>query len=125
MNDEATKAVIQAEEARCNALIAVDREAIAALLDERFTYTHSSGRVDTRQSYLESFGKGMRYIKATHSDLNVKLIGEVAILTGNLDLVVQKLLDPEQSDIAFRFLGVWRKRGSDWVAVAHQNTKRI
>ena len=123
MSDEAKAAVIEAEKARCRALIAADREATAALFDEGFTYTHSTGRVDTRQSYLASLGQRMRYLKATHSGVDVRLIDDVAVVTGDLDLV-QQPPDAPSRDVAFRFIGVWRKRGNDWVAVAHQNTKR-
>ena len=60
---------------------------------------------------------------AVHSDLDVKLIGDVAILTGNLD-IVQKSSDGDARDVACRFVGVWRKGGDVWPAVIHQNTKR-
>ena len=122
MSDE-TAAVIAAEKARCDALVAVDREASAALFDEGFTYVHATGRVDNRASYLEALGKRSRFVNAVHSDLSVNLMGDVAVLTGNLD-VVQKPSDGDARDVAFRFVGVWRKRGDAWLEVLHQNTKR-
>jgi ketosteroid isomerase-like protein len=123
MSDEAGTAVLAAEKARCAALIAADREAMAALFEDGFTYIHSTGRVDTRQSYLDALGTRVRYHKAEHSDVEVRVIGDVAVLSGNLDLV-QQPRDAAPRDVAFRFLGVWLRRDTGWVAVAHQNTRR-
>jgi hypothetical protein len=122
MNHAGAAAVIEAEKARCRALVAADREAMAAIFDAGFTYIHSTGRVDTRQSYLDTLGR-MGYLSAAHSGVEVRVIGDVAVITGDLDLV-QQPPDAESRPIFFRFIGVWRKDGDRWLAVAHQNTKR-
>jgi ketosteroid isomerase-like protein len=46
-----------AEQRRAAAMIAADVDAIADLLDERLIYCHSSGVVDTRESYLDELRK--------------------------------------------------------------------
>ncbi|NLS01603.1 nuclear transport factor 2 family protein [Rhizobium sp. P38BS-XIX] len=52
MND-----VNAAAEKRAAAMIAGDIDGIAALLDERLIYTHSSGVVDTRESYIAALNR--------------------------------------------------------------------
>jgi len=42
---------------RAEAMVAGDIEAIAGLLEKRLIYTHSSGLVDTRQSYIEALNR--------------------------------------------------------------------
>lgn len=123
MTDAADTAVIEAEKARCKALVAADREAMASLFAPGFTYTHSSGRVDTIDSYLDSLGVRMRYSEAAHTDLSVRRFGDVAILAGNLDLM-QKPVDADPRPVNFRFIGVWVKQPDGWKIAAHQNTKR-
>jgi ketosteroid isomerase-like protein len=49
--------VLALESARAKAMIAGDIDAIAALLDDRLIYCHSSAVVDTRQSYLAALNK--------------------------------------------------------------------
>jgi len=42
---------------RAEAMVAGDIEAIAGLLEKRLIYTHSSGLVDTRESYIEALNR--------------------------------------------------------------------
>ncbi len=116
-------AVIEAEVARCRALVAADRAAMGALADEGFTYTHSTGRVDTRQSYLDALGVKMGYLDYAHRNVSVRFLGDVAIIAGDLDLT-QKPVDGDPRPANFRFIGVWVKRPAGWKIAAHQNTKR-
>jgi hypothetical protein len=45
------------EQVRFSAMLAGDLDTIAALLDPRLIYVHSSGKADTRQSYLDALAK--------------------------------------------------------------------
>jgi hypothetical protein len=42
------------DDLRCKVLLAKDGPGLAALLDEGLTYTHASGRRDTKDTYVDS-----------------------------------------------------------------------
>lgn len=116
-------ALIAAEKVRAAALVAADKEATAGLLAEEFTYTHSTGRVDTRDSYLAAFGTNYRFLTVEQSDVSVRQYGDAAVLAGNLDtLLVPK--HGEQRLSRLRFMSVWARQDGAWKLIAFQNTTR-
>ena len=117
-------AIIAGERARAKALLTKDKAAIAKLLADGFTYTHGSGKVDTRESYIASFDSdAVTFLAADHSDLSVRQFGDIAILAGNLDMVLVPK-GGEQRAPKFRFISVWAKSGTEWKMVAFQSTMR-
>jgi hypothetical protein len=117
-------AIIAGERARAKALLTRDKPAIAKLLADGFTYTHGSGKVDTRDSYLASFDSdAVTFVAADHSDLSVRQFGDLAILAGNLDMVLVPKGEAQRSP-KFRFISVWSRSGTAWKMVAFQNTMR-
>jgi hypothetical protein len=120
--DEA--AIIAGEKARAKALVTRDKGVVAKLLGEGFTYTHGSGKVDTRETYLAGFGSdAYSFVSADHSDLSVRQYGDAAVLAGNLDIVLVPK-GGEQRSSHFRFIEVWVKSEGNWKLVAFQNTIR-
>ena len=118
--DEA--AIIAGEQARGKALLTKDKAAIAKLLADGFTYTHGSGRVDTRESYLASFDSdAVTFLAADHSDLSVRQFGDAAVLAGNLEIALVPK-GGERRSPRFRFIAVWVRSGADWKMAAFQNT---
>jgi hypothetical protein len=57
MSADKIEQVRASERQRAAAMIAADIEAIAEILDTRLIYCHSSGVVDTRDSYLDELRK--------------------------------------------------------------------
>jgi ketosteroid isomerase-like protein len=71
-----------AEQRRAAAMIAADVDAIADLLDERLIYCHSSGVVDTRESYLDELRKSEYTYHAVELDTidhQIVTVGQVII----------------------------------------------
>lgn len=115
--------LIECERARANALVRGDKAATADMLELDFTYTHSTGKVDDRDSYLAAFGSNYRFVSAQQSNLSVRRRGEVGIVAGDLDVVlVPKGGDQRLSRL--RFISVWTRHRGNWTLIAFQNTKR-
>ena len=57
--------VLALDEQRCKVLVAKDGPGLATLIDAGLTYTHASGRRDTKESYVDSVAtKRVQYLPA-------------------------------------------------------------
>jgi hypothetical protein len=75
--------ILELESRRCAALAAGDLAALGNLLADDLVYTHASGRVDSKQSYLayQQSGAG-KYLRFRRDDVRVRVVHScVAILT--------------------------------------------
>lgn len=109
------------EDRRYQAMIAMDLDALGALLGDTLVYTHSSASVDDKTSYIEGIRAGkFVYKKAERSDERIDVYGDVVVCAGeaNFDLVVRGTPKKLRS----RYLNVWSKGASGWQMVAWQST---
>jgi ketosteroid isomerase-like protein len=115
-------AVKAAEDSWAKAIVAKDYAALEKILSADLTYTHSDGRRDTKASYIDSIKTGKQvYEVATPQDLEVKLFGNTAVLTGKLKIV--SLTNGKRSDPTLSILHVYVKHGAQWQLVAHQSAR--
>jgi Domain of unknown function (DUF4440) len=79
------QAILVLEEQRYNAMLAGDVATLERLLDDELTYTHSSGVVDTKATYIAGVrGKVWEYKAITRE-------GERVVVRGNCALVFCRL----------------------------------
>ena len=114
-------------------VLAIERQRFAAqvrkettflhrVLGDDLIYTHSSGTVDSKASFIESIASGrLDYREATPERLEARLFGDVAVLTGTARIRVQVKDQPLALHI--RFTDVYVKRPAGWQMVAWQATK--
>ena len=98
--------VCELEEQRYRAMVAADLAALDRLLDEALTYTHSSGVVDTKASYLAGIrDKVWEYKKIARENERVVVRGSVALVFCRLriDLLVRSAPKKVESNA----LAVW------------------
>ena len=115
--------VLAAEQARCAAMLANDGNALAALLDDRLSFHHSSGAVDDKPAYLAKMAAGtISYVSIDWSESKLTaLTPGTALLTGRMDTVVN--VAGERKDLANRVLEAWaRSDDAAWRMVAFQST---
>ncbi len=94
--DEATREEILAvEEARQRALLAVDTEMLADLYDDSIVHIHAPGLTHDKTQLLEHVRTRQAYLAMTRGELRIRLIGDVAIMTGPL---VNKLRSPDGAE---------------------------
>lgn len=118
----AEQAVRDAEAARIRALVANDLDALAAVLHDALSYTHSSGIVDTKASFLDNLRSGRsRYTVFEPSDVKVQMHGETAVVTGRAKVTV--LTNGQPSDILLRYTSVYVKQDGTWKFAAWQSTR--
>ena len=107
---------------RFEAMVRRDREALDRLLTDDLTYTHSTGQVETKAQFLASIASGaFVYTSIQPRDVQVRLSGDVAVLTGRADLRVRA--QERDLDLAVRFTSVYVRRDGEWRMAAWQSTR--
>lgn len=75
--------VLQADEARYQALYRQDTDALAPMLAEAYVHTHANGISDDKPAFLASIKAAKyRFVEAVRTEQRVQSVGSVAILSG-------------------------------------------
>ena len=116
------ESVAKAGRARFDALVAGDYTTMSAMLGDDLVYTHSTGAVDTKASYLAPLVSGRtRYVRADASDEHVTLYGTMAVITGVVHVTAH--VGGEVRPSHLRYTSVWTVRDGRWQMVAWQATR--
>lgn len=124
--DALVQAVLQAEERRRQALLAADVVALQTLLDDGLVYVHSTAASDSKASYLAKLqNASLKYLSLHFEDLQVRVLGRCAVVTGRMSAEVSKEGQPKQ--VRSLFMTVWSTdegagEPARWTLQAHQGT---
>jgi ketosteroid isomerase-like protein len=83
-DQRAVEQVHDMERRRRHALVAADLEALDDMFDETLVHTHAHGITHSKAELLEHTAKRRPYLDITRGELLVRLIGDVAVVTGPL-----------------------------------------
>jgi len=123
--DKEEAAVLAAEHGWSKGVSSSDYAMLEKFLADDLTYTHSTGAVDTKASYIEKLKKGtMRYFKADYpAEPRVEMLGKDAAITiGKVDVVTLGA-GGAHTAATLSFLHAFVKRHGQWQLVAHQSAK--
>ena len=122
---QAAKEVATAEAARTSALTKSDIAALDRIMADDITYIHASGKVDTKQSFLDAIRSGqLHYIVWQPKNLNVRVVGDAAVITGEYAVrVTDSRVKPDPFDINIFILTVYARRSGHWQQIAWQSTR--
>ncbi|WP_204773029.1 nuclear transport factor 2 family protein [Leifsonia flava] len=94
--DAATRAELLAvEERRCQALLAADVATLDELFDDSIVHIHAPGLTHDKAQLLEHVATRQAYLSIIRGELDVRLVGDVAILTGPIS---NRLRNPDGSE---------------------------
>jgi len=114
--------VLRLEQRWEDALTKSDTEALAELYDDTLIYTHSNGKVDTKQTYLRTIKSGAtRYESMKREDIKVTMYDKTAVVTCHWE--VHLLAGGNKTDLDARYLHVYIQRKEGWKLVAHESTR--
>lgn len=106
---------------RYRAMTSQDWSALEALLHDDLVYTHSSGAVDTRASWLASMKSGKtKYKSARCAERKVRILGDVALVSGRADFEAE--VNGQARSLKLCFLEAWTRTPQGWKFVAWQAT---
>jgi hypothetical protein len=116
------KAIGDLESRRMRAMREVDLAVLNHVLGDDLTYTHASGRVDTKPQFISALQSGqLKYESIDPEGVQVRVYGGTAVVTGQAAIKV-KSRDQELS-FRVRYIDVWVKRNATWQMVAWQSTR--
>jgi hypothetical protein len=111
--------IIDLDKKRMRAMAAKDT---ATLLADDLVYTHSSARLDTKQSLIANMKSGATvYSAADPSEVWAQDLGDAVILTGVAQIKVSS--NGKDLDFRVRFTDAYAKRSGRWQMVVSQSTR--
>ena len=121
--DARTAALTAADDARVAATKSADREKLTAIFSDDLRYAHSSGTVDTKQSYIESLTSGRtKYVALDYEERAFTFPAPgIALMTGRAHVEVAN--STGAVDMVLSFLSVWREENGHWRFLAWQSCK--
>lgn len=114
--------IIDLDNQRMEAMAKKDIAALNALLSDDLVYTHSSARLDTKQSLIGAMESGATvYTSVVPSDVVAQDLGDAVVLTGVARISVTSNGNP--INFGVRFTDVYVHKGGQWQMVAWQSTR--
>lgn len=110
-------AVLAADDARLQALIAGDVDALERVLSDDLVFVHANGRQDDKHGYLAYCRSGhVRYRAIARREPAVKITSGIAVLCAAADIEVT--MDGAQRSATARYMSVWTKSAGGWKLLA-------
>lgn len=99
-----------------------DIKILSSMTSPKLTYGHSSGKVENKQQFLQTFKSGATdFVNIKVTDQRIDITGTTAI--------VRHLFDADTNDnnkpghITLHILTVWQKQDGNWILLARQAVK--
>jgi hypothetical protein len=117
-----TETVIELDRRRIKATVEKDIPTLSGLLSDELIYTHSSARVDTKQSLIDGIVSGATtYTSLEPSEVVAQDFGSAVVLTGIAAIGVS--LNGQPTSFRVRFTDVYANTRGSWQMVAWHSTK--
>ena len=114
--------IIELDRKRMTAMAQKDVATLQELLSDDLVYTHSSARLDTKQSLIGAMQSGATvYTSVTPSNVEAQEYGDAVVLTGNCRISVNS--GGNAMNFGVRFTDVYVNKGGRWQMVAWQSTR--
>jgi len=106
------------------AMLGSDIPVLSALASGKLTYGHSSGKVQNKAEFLESFKTGASdFTKIDIKDQTIYFVNNTAIVRHILDADTNDNKQPGHTTL--KIMTVWTKVGSQWLLIARQAVKAL
>jgi hypothetical protein len=114
--------VIDLDRQRMTAMAQKDIAKLNELIADDLVYTHSSARLDTKQSLIGAMEAGKTvYTAVVPSDVKAQDLGDAVVLTGSARISVNS--GGNAMNFGVRFTDVWVNKGGKWQMAAWQSTR--
>ena len=120
---DAPGAVLDADRMRIDAMIASDADALDALLHEELVYTHSNGKVDTKDSLMETLARGdIDYRRIQRGAEAVRAERNAAVVSAPVEMEVAA--GGQLHQITGVYTAVYFWQSGRWQLVAYQSSSQ-
>ncbi|MCM3420235.1 nuclear transport factor 2 family protein [Sphingopyxis alaskensis] len=114
--------VLEAERRRGEALVTRDFAALRQIVAPDIRHTHTRGVIDDFDSYFHFVENELTFLAASRGGLDVRLIGDIAVMQGTMKNLVLPKGRSEPLETAAQVLQVWEWRDGRWQMIAFQST---
>jgi ketosteroid isomerase-like protein len=115
--------ILTLEAKRTDAMIRQDVATLASLLAGDLSYTHSDGRTDTKESFLNLIAApALRYLGVDYANREVLDCGDAAIVRGTARMKLLREPGGRENYVVL-FLNVWARRDGRWQMVSWHATR--
>jgi ketosteroid isomerase-like protein len=113
---------IEGDRARFEAQTKGDVAALDKLLASDLTYVHSSGVLDSKESFLGAIKSGKtQYKSIVPEEVSARSFGDVAVVNGKATIDVAA--GGKDIHVVLRYTDVWVKRDGRWQMVSWHSTR--
>jgi ketosteroid isomerase-like protein len=114
--------IIDLDRKRMSAMAQKDVATLKTLLADDLVYTHSSARLDTKESLVAGMESGSTvYTAVEPSEVKAQDLGDAVVLTGACRISV--IANGRPNSFRVRFTDVYANRGGAWQMVSWQSTR--
>ena len=118
------EAVAKNVEAFRLAQIKADPEALAALCAAELSYSHSSGKVEDKPTFIANATDGKsKFLSLEYQDPSIRVVGPAAIVRFHWVGEQEAVADGKKSSTNLHILLNWQKQGADWKLLSRASTK--
>lgn len=82
--DDVVAEILAHEERRSDVIVRRDLEGLAAILSDDLVHIHSTGKIDTKASYIAQMREARDFRAMRRSNLVVRTYGDIAVATGDV-----------------------------------------
>ena len=121
MADAAETELLRLDDERTKAMTSGDKTTLERLMSDDIVYTHSSGRLDTKASFINSITSGtVKYRRVNRKEAKLTLRDHFAIMTGHVEIDVET--GGRVLNLNLRFCNVWERGAKGWQQIGWQST---
>ncbi len=118
------EAVAEKLEAFRAAQVAADAKAFDALCAAELSYSHSSGRVEDKATFIANATNGKsKFLSLAYQDPSIRVVGPAAIVRFHWVGEQEAVADGKKSSTNLHILMNWQKQGADWKLLSRASTK--
>lgn len=118
------EAVAKKVEAFRLAQIAADPKALGALCWDDLSYSHSSGKVEDKATFVANATDGKsKFLSIEYKDPTIKVVGPAAIVRFHWVAEQEMAADGKKVATNLHILMNWQKQGDDWKLLSRAATK--
>ncbi|WPB55906.1 nuclear transport factor 2 family protein [Xylophilus sp. GOD-11R] len=120
-DDPRRQTLLESHRRRADSLLRNDADALAALLDDRLVFVHANGRTESKTELVSSLREArLRYDSVQMLDSRVSLLGDIALIEGELHARI--FARGEQKTLATAFCSTWIGGDGGWKLLAYAAT---